>query len=475
MSKKQKTILVTFAGRRDRMELLTRYVAEAIRRGLIDEWHVWGFTRNLEDARWLRERFPIAQATPNNSFDYFRLRRPLSLRGAREKLSLRVRATNDVHIGLRRLSGSGPSHEIILGGWNNMASAIRTFDDPNALCDVRSRDQHELPVVVRSTPALLPEFGFSSVDVEIGDEGIKVFVAGDLVIRHQDPVTPGEFEVLYRTGFGSNGDWRFSEFDDHPERLFVVGPEPHFPGDAMFYTRAYQYYNRNYAEYSNDTILKCDDDIVYFDLEKLGALIAFRRKHDEYLLVSANVVNNGVCAHFQQAMGSISQADGNFELPPGGLCGSLWNEGAKAEALHKLFVKNPSRFIPEAPDIIVWNERVSINFVALLGKDLAFVPDIMHDDEHDLCYGVRKRAMKQNCIFTPFVASHLSFWRQDAAMGVEAILKDYDELANSALGAASASQTLVGASKTAGGSQRRRRTSRSSISVVGAHVGAKRA
>jgi hypothetical protein len=130
-----RTILVTFAGRRDRMTLLTHYVEAAIARGLIDEWHVWEFARNADDARWLRERFPVAQATPNNTLDYFRLQSRLELHDSQTNLSFRVRATNDAHIGLRRLSGEGPDYEIVLGGWNNAASVIRKFHDRETLLD----------------------------------------------------------------------------------------------------------------------------------------------------------------------------------------------------------------------------------------------------------------------------------------------------------------------------------------------------
>jgi hypothetical protein len=58
----------------------------------------------------------------------------------------------------------------------------------------------------------------------------------------------------------------------------------------------------------------------------------------------------------------------------------------------------------------------------------------MADDEHDLCYGVRKRARKSNCIYPGFVAAHLSFWKQDAAMDHAALLKDYADLADRTLG-----------------------------------------
>ena len=425
----QRTILVTFAGRRDRMQLLTHYVGAAIERGLIDEWHIWDFARNADDSRWLRERFPVTQATPNNSLEYYRSPRRLELQAGQANLRVRVRATNDVHLGLRRVSGAGPDYEIVLGGWNNMASAIRKFDDPEALSDVNSRHRHATPVLVRSTPGLLPEFGFSDIELEIGEQGIRVRVAGESVLQDPESIGEGAFEVLYRAGFGSNGDWRFAEFAECAERRFVLGPEAYFPPDAMFYNRAYQYYNANAAEYSDAVILKCDDDIVYFDLDKLEEFVSFRRSREDFLLVSANVVNNGVCAFFQQRSGIIPPDDDAFELPPEGLCGSLWSEGAKAERLHRLFLNRPARFTVAGGDPIVWNQRISINFVALLGKDLGFVPDVMRDDEHDLCYGVRKRAKKLNCIFPQFVASHLSFWKQDASMNVQEIIGAYDALA----------------------------------------------
>lgn len=334
----QRTILVTFAGRRDRMQLLTRYVGAAIERGLIDEWHVWDFARNADNSGWLRQRFPVTQATPNNSLEYYRSPRQLELQGSRANLSFSVRATNDVHLGLRRVSGEGPDYEIVLGGWNNMASAIRKFDDRDALSDVASRDRHPAPVVVRGTPGLLPEFGFLGIELEIGEQGLNVRVAGETVLHDPQPVGRGAFEVLYRAGFGSNGDWRFAEFAQCPERRFVVGPEAHFPRESMFYTRAYQYYGANTAEYSDAVILKCDDDIVYFDLDKLEEYVSFRRSRDEFFMVSANVVNNGVCAFFQQRSGVIPQEDDAFELPPNGLCGTLWSDGAKAERLHRLFL-----------------------------------------------------------------------------------------------------------------------------------------
>jgi hypothetical protein len=430
----QRTILVTFAGRRDRMQLLTRYAAAAIDAGLIDEWHVWDFTRTAEDAAWLRECFPVVQTTPSHTLEYFRWPTSFAVTDEPLRAQIDVRAPSDVHIGLQRTSGEGPSFEIVLGGWGNNVSALRTFESADHLVHLALRGPQADDTKFVKTPALMPEFGFASIDLEIGADGIRLFFNGRLLMTDPTPVAPGDFNLLYRTGYGSNGDWRFPGMEETPARLFVCGPERHYPPSAMFYTRAYQHYAATRDAHEGDVFLKCDDDIVYFDLPRLAEFIAFRRAHPEYFLVSANVVNNGVCAHFQQQAGAIPLAFLECELPPGGMCGKLWGDGAKAQELHQMFVRDPAPFQPESSPPIVWNERVSINFIAFLGRDLRHIPDIMADDEHDLCYGVRKRARKSNCIYPGFVAAHLSFWKQDAAMDHAALLKDYADLADRTLG-----------------------------------------
>jgi hypothetical protein len=426
--KKQKTILVTFAGRRDRMRLLTRYADAAIARGLIDEWHVWDFSRNTADARWLREQFPIVQVTPNDSSEYFKAPSLFSVRGNNRSVRFGVCATNDVHIGLRPRSASAAAYEIVLGGWSNQGSAIRRFENPAALVDMRLRDPLQAPDVYRPTPDLLPEFGSVDVEVAFGVEGIKVYCDGALLLEDARPVADGEFEAYYRTGYGSNGDWSFDSFAGHKKRLFVGRKSVLYAKETMFYTAAYQYYAANREQHENDIFVKCDDDIVFVDIDRFGDFVDFRKRNDSYFLVSANVVNNGVCAHFQQMLGAIPNDVMELELPANGMCGTLWSSGEKAERLHRLFLRDPSAFSIDAPPR-VWTERISINFVAFLGRDLVHIPDVMADDEHDLCYGVRKRAKKRNCIYLPFAVSHLSFWRQDGQMDIGGVIEDYAALA----------------------------------------------
>lgn len=443
-ARRPRTILLTFAGRRDRMTLLTDYVERAIELGLIDEWHVWDFSRNAADREWLRQRFPVTQTTASNSFEYLPHSRRLTLRGKRVALRFSVAARSDVHLGLRRLDGEGASYEFVIGGWNNQASALRAFDDASLLTDVAARDPLHQPLAIAATPDILPEFGFANVEIDFGVDGVKAFVQGRQALNAPLYIPPGTFEVFYRTGYGSNGEWLFPGIEEAPARLFTRGPTADYPPGAMFYTSAYQYYGANLDRYQNDIFLKCDDDIVFFDLDRLAEFIDFRRRNTGYFLLSANVVNNGVCAWFQQASGAIPVDFDDFEMPRGGMCGSLWSSGAKAQRLHELFLKNPAAFRDAARAPICWTERVSINFVSWLGADLMHIPDIMADDEHDLCYGVRKRARKVNAIYPRFVAAHLSFWKQDGDMDIDRILAGYHALADRELNAPSARETLSG-------------------------------
>lgn len=48
-----KTIGITFAGRRDRMQLLVAYILKALEHGLLSEWHVWNYSRSQMDSDWI--------------------------------------------------------------------------------------------------------------------------------------------------------------------------------------------------------------------------------------------------------------------------------------------------------------------------------------------------------------------------------------------------------------------------------------
>jgi hypothetical protein len=426
-----KVILVTFAGRKDRMELLGLYVNAAIERGIIDEWHVWDFTRDKADAKWLREQFPSVRLTPSIGTEYFSTRHELDVAREPVRYEFSVAASNDVHVGLRRLSGTGASYEIVLGGWDNGQSAIRAFSEQALLMDVGRRTQDESPLVIKPTPGLLPEWGFSKIAVEVAQDRLRATVGGIPIVEYRGKIEPGEFEVLYRSGFGCNAEWRFGGEQARGSYLFLSGMPALRAGLWLpSYTPFYQHYIRHSQSYVRDIIVKCDDDIVFVDLERLGDFVKFRRDNPEYFLISANVVNNGVCAYFQQQQGIIPETVLALELPPRGVRGTLWASAQKAATLHRYFLQNVGSFTGLPRDSTEWNDRISINFVSWLGSDFAHMSDTALDDEDYLSYQARWRSRKKgNAIYWPFVVSHLSFYSQDKELDIAGLVADYHKLA----------------------------------------------
>ena len=100
------------------------------------------------------------------------------------------------------------------------------------------------------------------------------------------------------------------------------------------------YYHYCDDRYTNDIIIKCDDDIVFIDLFKLPNFIDFIKRND-YDLVFANTINNGVAAYYQQNKYNLIPKELlDLEYPNGGMCGSLWDSGINSEKLHNFFLGN---------------------------------------------------------------------------------------------------------------------------------------
>lgn len=415
-------ILITFAGRRDRMELLTRYAGEAIRRNLVDEWHVWDYSRTDDDGRWLADRFPVLGRSAND----------LVYSAAGELYPgspwrARVRAANDVYIGIkpRDVSSVAAAFEFVIGGWRNQRTVLRRVENTEFFA---VRDHERLvwrdPLVGLDTPGILSTAFFRDLEVSLSTSGLTVTLDGVAVLSSVAAITPTAYQVYVKTGYGADGEWRFPGRD---------------AGQYLYHARhkalrkafheLYQFYSTR-ADYYGDTVfLKCDDDIVYFQIDRLVEFIRFRLSQQRYFLASANVINNNVCAYYQQQNGAIPHDLMELELPEGGLCGRLWGSATMASMLHNYFLDNRKPFEEIRPAPIPWDSRLSINFVSWLGRDLSYMSAINDDDEHALSVTIPKYLQRPNCIYPGFLASHLSYYAQDAQIDHEALLARYRKLA----------------------------------------------
>ena len=148
----------------------------------------------------------------------------------------------------------------------------------------------------------------------------------------------------------------------------------------------------------------------------------------------ANVVNNGVAAHYQQQAGAIPAALGEFELPPRGNRGSLWGSAKKCQTLHDLFLEDPTAFSCEGCQVLPPELRFSINFFSILPADLQYFATAGKDDELSLSVSIPTKERRTKAIFNPFFVSHLSFYKQkDTGLDETALCAKYAALAGKLL------------------------------------------
>jgi hypothetical protein len=395
------------------MEILTRYVRRAMDDGIIDEWHIWDFTRSADDHAWVTREFGPVRL--------MRDKVPYQMKGkvsrhASFRASMRIE--HDLHLAILPADDSDHCYELVIGGWKNTYSALRRVDR-NALYAI-DRPQDAM-IWNRSTPGVLSAGMPNNIVLTLDAEGAPTLFVNDVMIgQWSDIKLPAGASIMVR------GGW-----DADLELCDVVAPVRRYignPMEPMPFWQAYDYYSRRLPEFANTLFLKCDDDIVYMDIEKLSSFIEFRRENPKYFIVSANVVNNGVCAYWQQVAGSLPSALGDFERPPGGFGGTLWQSPQRAAQLHDYFLAKEDKYMPLTHPVIDWTERQSINFIAWLGKDLLHMSGLTRDDEHALSVEIPNFLNRPTAIYSDFVVSHLSFGPQERGLDVAPLIAGYEAL-----------------------------------------------
>ena len=178
----------------------------------------------------------------------------------------------------------------------------------------------------------------------------------------------------------------------------------------------YQFYARRdrYGVDDYDVIVKCDDDIVYVDVDKFPAFVAKRCAYTQPMLLFASIVNNGMAAWYQQQAGILPRDVFVATYEPKGFC-KLWSHATHAAALHAWLLDSNA---PPRADLVVLHpidHRVSVNFFAVLGRDLkAVYGAVGEDDERDLTQLLPGVLGRPVAFDLGMVVAHLSFDRQRA-------------------------------------------------------------
>ena len=170
----------------------------------------------------------------------------------------------------------------------------------------------------------------------------------------------------------------------------------------------------------NDIIAKCDDDTYYIDVETLKAAYEFRWENKKPYLMHANAINNGLTAYQMNKKGIFKDKESAM-YPTGGLTGPLFSHPEIACKHHQQFandlLKSPNNINKyKLGKNIQFCNRVSINFIFMLGKDRHELSKITYQDEYDTSCKYPQRENRPNVIIGDFTMAHHTYGVQEPIM-----------------------------------------------------------
>lgn len=399
-----KNILTIFAGRKQNLEILIKYLKKALELKILDEIHFWNYTRNPKDEEYLKTISNLKRTNGNCGCEYIQIFTPI----VNNSFTFEISDSSNVYIKMID-TNKNITFEIIYN-WNNSETIVKKNDN-KIFYSLHNK-------IEKNTIA-------KKITVSINENNLTVFVNNTTYIFRFE--TEENFlinDIYLKTGSNSVGNISYETLKN-PNFYFMDTYE-------KTWKNYYNYYDNN--NFVDDIIIKCDDDIVFIDLNNLPKFIEFiKNKGNEYDLICANTINNGVCAYFQQNKYNLIPNELMvLEYPTEGKCGSLWESGKKAETLHNYFIENYQNFLNNKHnDIIPINSRFSINFIGYQGNKWHKIKDTClhnNEDEYNLTVDYVKNRGFKNILYSDFYVSHLSFYIQTHAMNIDDLINKYNNL-----------------------------------------------
>jgi hypothetical protein len=405
-----KNIVTVFSGRKASLEILCKYLRKAISRGHIDEVHFWNYTRNPADDAFLKSiASPKLLCGESENFEQ------VNIEIAENGFDFEV--VNDARVKIRVCDQSNKI-EISLKRGNlfvtyNQFPLLSTIDYDPSFAHLIDKTGGKYRVSINNSRFVIYKNSAVVYETPLAD-----FVVG---------------EVYFKNSTYNSETGLLLEYKPEVDPFFLMQP---------FEKNSWKNYYQHYLDpsYTNSTIIKCDDDIVFIDLARLPLFISKIRGNPElptpFDILYANTINNGVSAYYQQKyLYVIPKEIGDFEYPPGGFGGSLWESGEKASILHRHFVKNRALYTGgdySDNDFIEIHSRFSINFFGILGENWYKIADAYQGsdngtDEYNISVAFRENRGLKTVMYSPFYVSHLSFYSQ-GLQDSEDLLQMYSNL-----------------------------------------------
>mmetsp|Transcript_26794 Transcript_26794/g.39640 ORF Transcript_26794/g.39640 Transcript_26794/m.39640 type:complete len:431 (+) Transcript_26794:79-1371(+) len=196
-------------------------------------------------------------------------------------------------------------------------------------------------------------------------------------------------------------------------RIFLITPT------QCVWDEYYRSYERLMRD--SDVLIKADDDILFVDTHRVRDFVKTVRKFPEVFLWSANVINNGISAGLQKNDGllPLHVVDMKIEVNNPVTEHCLFRQADYGREIHHKFLRNPMSFLTPLPgkELRLIRSRLSINFVAFLGKNMDRVATYVEKAEDDDELGLTRHASEgwkkeKLVVYMPLVVSHASFGPQ---------------------------------------------------------------
>jgi hypothetical protein len=424
-------IYTIFSGRRENLGIQFRYLDKLIDQNDIDEVHLWDYSREVLDSIWLKRLL-----SHDNEYEYTAAKydfRQLPLKELSSfNIRLGIKGKSDSHLLIKQ---NQDIYEIVLGGWNNTRSVIRK----NGREYLAESYGHAIKASAST------EYTFN-LDKNI----FTVYCNRRRILRCK--FASSEIPKMFVAGYNRISiTYDLSHIKDSlqeiPNDEFVYIPRNISKFKYFATPRKYtwvDYYEHYTPEaYPKHIIVKADDDVVYLDTKHFKTYIEECNKSDNALMTFPSIVNNGVCAHYQQEFGLLPK-DSLGVFPYDTYRGRLWDDGVLCEKLHDYFINSKDKFLKDSAalpnSIHKQGDRISINMFAVKTKDLSIykmlceIPwsDDSIDDELHITTTIPSALKRHSLVVSRFVIAHLSFYRQiQTGLDIKGVQQKYLKMATS--------------------------------------------
>jgi len=206
--------------------------------------------------------------------------------------------------------------------------------------------------------------------------------------------------------------WNFTRTDEDDEYINTLSDKY-----TIINVENKKSWNEYYAYYKSDPeiiLIKCDDDIVYIDIDMFDNFIEYIKNSNTPLVYSASVVNNSVCHYAQKQYGLWEDIHLENLI-------TTTEDAKNVNTIHDSFINNKENFLKKSrlllPTFIPGDfpYKININFVAFKGEDLDLLfdnDDVGLNDEDWIGGNARHKLSRPIVIDLRFTVSHMAFTKQ---------------------------------------------------------------